>query len=72
MHTLFWFYGLRGRETIAEQSPYFWTLRAAGEVSDKKVDWNSEAAEEVATKATTQLNDKVEKTIDKETKWLQK
>ena len=30
MRTLFWFYGLRGRETIAEQSPYFWTLRAAG------------------------------------------
>jgi len=38
------------------------------EVIDKEVDWYSQAAEEVATKATTEINDNVEKVIDKKIK----
>jgi hypothetical protein len=33
------------------------------EVKDKEVSWNSQAAETVATKATKQINDKVEQVI---------
>ncbi len=38
------------------------------EVKDKKVDWNSRAAEAVATKATIELNDKIESNLKTEEK----
>jgi hypothetical protein len=41
----------------------FWLFRILSEVFGKKVNWNTRAAEEVATKATIELNDKIEKTI---------
>jgi hypothetical protein len=34
------------------------------EVKGKEVNWNTKAAEAVATKATTQLNDKIESEIE--------
>ena len=40
-----------------------WAYRLLRQVIGKPVNWNSRAAEEVATKATTQLNDKIEKGI---------
>lgn len=41
----------------------FWLFRILPEVFGQKVNWNTKAAEEVATRATMKINDKIEKKI---------